>query len=204
MEVKVYQPIVKETTGTQWISRDILADCRQTSLNIATSKTLVIKESWQTFMMECNKLLGAPGYLQPVTVKQFMQTPVPMTLDDWNGKMMFDQEKIPFVANAHIIVKTLIYALTSFQPAKDKTTSYKMSKRELTQFLNTTTRIGFGQLNFFSKESTGNTGPDKQIGIKFVTENNPYKGKMKFWEALILAELYERVAPFHGGMALLS
>ena len=201
MDVKVTVP-KKKMNAKRVITKHILHLCKTRSQHVAADKQLVIKESWKSYLQRTVDLFTRTSAYCPLTIQDFLAIKLPTNIrgwEDWDNMTgeIKDRDKITYVDITHRTIEILAKSFVSYHPALGLVQENNITKAGLiSMWKRDDLRMGFKfPLHpFYAKEQ-----PEVMATYSY-NKNNPFK----HFPASIYPELFLRVAPFKGGLNLLS
>ena len=205
-DVKVTVP-KRKMNEKRLISKQTLQFCKERSQHVAADKQLVIKENWKNYLQQTVDLFfdNSSRYC-PLTVAGFLAIRLPTSIHGWQnwdksvGKVKV-RENNPYVDIWHTTLEILAKSFMTFQPALGLVQEKGINKANLIASWkgNKEVQMGFGFAihPFYPKEQT------EAAAEWAYNKNTPITGFPQL-AAAVYPELFLRVAPFKGGLDLLS
>ena len=182
-----------DSLKTKLITEEMLEACQQKSLEVATYKQFVIKETWKTFLNGTIKMFADQRFRE-VDIESFIKLGMPTTMKQWRMGLM-DKKAIPYVAASHKVAETLCDAVFAFEPARSLAEG--VDKVILRKEYTNPSHVGFGQYRVYHKEPPLNNA---SIGSKYYNNSNCFKDIWSLLPLTAYLELFQWVAPFKGGL----
>jgi hypothetical protein len=150
IDIKICSPLGTPEGDMKVISHAMLESCRNASKEVAANKSLVVQDTWKTFLQDVISKITNHKMFKPVTVSEYLLIVMPTTKREDNLNPLLNRQ-IPFVDMSYFAMDVLGKCFVETEPAASLTRSAKLKNDFFEKYLTDVKRIALGQLTFYMR-----------------------------------------------------